>query len=117
MNISADIFSRMKDIARRRHEGLGGHFESALRQWFFLLAVGLILALAVVGYAYYNFSYWNNIEARVAEEDGPAPDYDQAALGAILSEFDQRAVMSQSIINRLDSVVSVSTSTATEAER
>ena len=114
MNISADIFSRLKDIARRKHAGLGGHFDTVLRQWLGILIFGLILTLMAMGYAYYNFRYWNDIEARVAEESGPTPQYDQAALKAILLKFDERADLSKSIVDQLGEIEVVSTTT-TEA--
>jgi hypothetical protein len=118
MHLPSDILSRIKDLARHRSNGLRGGFRAVLRQWLFLLSLGVVLVIAVSGYAAFRFYYWSNLEAYLSEEEVSTSRFDQDALDQILRKFEERAAKREAIIKEINFVATttpvVPTATSTE---
>jgi hypothetical protein len=113
MHLPSDILSRLKDLARNRSNGLRGGFRAVLRQWLFLLALGVILVVTVSGYAAFRFYYWSNLESYLAKEEVSTPRFDQDALDQVLRKFEERETMREALIKEIDFVATTTTATAT----
>ncbi len=97
MRVSSDLISRIKYIGRRRGE-LGRSPEVVLRQWAFILVVGLVSFTTAVGYAYYRFYYWSDVEHRFSETDAKTVLYDVLAVQAVLRSYEERAAKADAVL-------------------
>ncbi len=97
MRVPSDIFSRIKDIGRRR-AAFGNAASSILTGWAMILVVGLLLIVAAAGYAAYRFYYWSDMESQLSQVEAEESLYDSTKVQEIWREYEERATRAELIL-------------------
>jgi hypothetical protein len=105
MNQRKNILAKFKMNSGSSRRLLDGSSASALRQWAFVLALGIFLTAGAVWWSADRFGYWSSLEERVAEQDVSGATYNQKAVRSILSEYEDRAERAEAILNNIVPVV------------
>lgn len=111
-----DLKSRLTAL-RHRRSVVSAVRDPALIEWTYILVVILVAVASIVGMSVYRFTYWNDIDARLAER-ADATAYDETKLRMIIEEFDDKQRQSAKILVTVakEEAVMATTSTTTVAE-
>lgn len=114
MFLPNEFTARLKMLRHRRARGFGAFRRKILFQWSLVLLFALAALFLVSAYSLYTFSYWYNIEDNLSASGEVA--YDQAKLDKIFSEFDQKAVRAEELLNETGSVEMTNSEEVTPTE-
>lgn len=110
MRLPLDLLARLKAA---RHQGRQTQSSRLLRQWVFILCIGLALMVIASVYAAWRFEYWSQIEENVANEELGNDFYDRSSIERILREFDDRASTTRALLSEAEpAAVATTTETA-----
>lgn len=99
MNQRKNILARLKMSSRRRL--FDGSYASVLRQWIFVLCLGIFLTAGSLWWSAMRFGYWSNLEERVSKENLPGTVYDQRAVSSIVKDYEDKSERMGVILNNI----------------
>lgn len=93
----------------------GGDTAVAVKQWLFLLFVGLVLFSVAGVYSVWRFNYWSQINETVSAEDVIDMGYNKKSFDSIVETIKSNEVTRNELLNVLSESNSVATTTNLES--